>query len=90
MAELKEGQTYFQSGTWPSRIVSLVRDSTDGCLVRTDGSAQFVPRSDLYPTRLEADEATLKLMRFRLKNGEAAVAELRAEIEEVESKKGQP
>ena len=91
MIEAQEGKIYFESGAWPARQAKFVGRTENGPLVTNpDGSGgRYISTQDLYVTRLEADEATIKTRRQQLANVEARALELGAEIEELESKKGQ-
>ena len=92
MTELKAGTTYYVSHDWPALIVTLIAAPSASCseaLVRAPSGPVYVEWSRMYATRLEADEATLRARREQLANCEARVEELKAEIAELEEKKGQ-
>lgn len=88
--ELQQGQLCYVSGTWPARGVTVVNaKASNGVLVSQSGKASFEQKSNLHATRLAADEATLVILRAQHANCKERLDLLQAEIDEVESKKGQ-
>jgi hypothetical protein len=79
----------YVSGTWPSIQVEIISDDTSPYLVKDNaGLVKFISSLDLYHTQVEADEKTLGLLRYRLKNYQEEVTKLVKQINEIESSDG--
>jgi hypothetical protein len=90
MTEIKAGGLYYESGSWPARHVKVIRVAHNTLVSAPDGSqARYLSSSFLHPTRLDADEATLLILKLQLANFEERARQLREEVAELESKKGQ-